>query len=204
MRHRNLFEELMEFQKDTNRFFEDVYKRLAMFEVAMSRWSSLGGSAEEETYTERQVEQRASRIPVTSGRTQHEVPVETSHRSALASQTTSQYSRQTALDPGHSSRSAVTSTNRQALASSQSDAIDIRDDYDWVVARVALPGIQEGDIDISVYGNKLYIQGKIQKTISLPNGIEAQGIRATYQNGVLEVRLPKSKTSQRVDVNFRY
>lgn len=194
MQHRNLFEELIEFQKDTNRFFEDVYKRLAMFEVAMNRWSSLEEPAAEEVHTERQVEQRSSRVSVTSARTQYEVPVETANRSALTSQTTAQ----------HRSRSAITSTNRQALPSSQSEVVDIRDDYDWVVARVALPGVQQGDIDISVYGNKLYIQGKITKTISLPNGVEPSGVRATYQNGVLEVRLPKSKASRKVDVDFRY
>ena len=204
MRHRNLFEELIEFQKDSNRFFEDVYRRLSMFEVAMSRWSSLGEPVEEEVLTEKRVEQRTSRIPVTSGRTQREVPVETARGGALTSQTTTQYSRQTALDSGYSNRSAMTSTNRQALPSVQSDIVDTQDDYDWAVARVALPGIQEGDIDISVYGNKLYIQGKITKTIPLPNGVEPNGVRATYRNGVLEVRLPKSKTSQKVDVDFRY
>jgi len=203
MRHRSLFDELIEFQKDTNRFFEDVYKRLAMFEVAMNRWNSLDGPVEAEHSTEGQVEQRANRVPLTSGRVQPERPVETTYRGAISSQTTSQ-GRQAALGHGHGSRSAIESANRQALPSSQNDVVEVRDDYNWVVARVALPGIQEGDIDISVYGNKLYIQGKITKTISLPNGVEASEIRACYQNGILEVRLPKSQTSKRVDVDFRY
>ncbi len=207
MRHGSLFDELIEFQKDTNRFFEDVYKRLAMFEVAMNRWNSLEGPVEAEFSAERRVE-GGSGVPLTSGRIQQEHPVESTHRGAISSQRRgtlpTQTTRQAALGRGYGSRSAIESTNRQALPSAQNDVVDVRDDYDWVVARVALPGIQEGDIDISVYGNKLYIQGKVTKTISLPNGVEASGVRAYYQNGILEVRLPKSQTSRKVDVNFKY
>jgi HSP20 family molecular chaperone IbpA len=33
-----LFEDLLDMQEETNRFFEDVYRRLALVEVALSRW----------------------------------------------------------------------------------------------------------------------------------------------------------------------
>lgn len=38
MRRMRLFEDLLEMQEEANRFFEDVYRRLALVEMALSRW----------------------------------------------------------------------------------------------------------------------------------------------------------------------
>ncbi|MBM3215749.1 Hsp20/alpha crystallin family protein [Candidatus Poribacteria bacterium] len=37
-RRMQMFEDLLDMQAEANRFFEDVYRRLALFEVALSRW----------------------------------------------------------------------------------------------------------------------------------------------------------------------
>jgi len=40
MRHRRLFEELINMQAEANAFFDDVYNRLSMFNHAMAGWNA--------------------------------------------------------------------------------------------------------------------------------------------------------------------
>jgi HSP20 family protein len=47
--------------------------------------------------------------------------------------------------------------------------------------------------------------GRFQRSISLPSNVSSEGIKATYKNGVLEIRMPKIKpdTKKKIDVDFR-
>ena len=92
-------------------------------------------------------------------------------------------------------------------------AIDIYDSGKELVMRADLPGLEKKDVDISVTGNFLTISGerkkeeKIEKggyyayerthgsfyrRFELPFGIDVDKIKAHMENGVLEVRLPKT------------
>ena len=83
-------------------------------------------------------------------------------------------------------------------------------DGNWVV-RADLPGVDPKDLDVSVAGNILTIRasrerqindrtgdfelrevsyGKFERSIALPEGVKGDQIKATYQNGVLEVTMP--------------
>jgi len=46
--------------------------------------------------------------------------------------------------------------------------------------------------------------GRFQRSVQLPAKVSAEGVRATYKNGVLEIRMPKlqADTEKTIDVEF--
>ncbi len=96
-------------------------------------------------------------------------------------------------------------------------AIDIREVENGYVLRADLPGVQRDEVEITMDRNVLTIQGKREATesghdgkvlrservsgnyrrrLTLPETIDRDGISATYENGVLEVTLPKAAEAQ--------
>lgn len=95
-----------------------------------------------------------------------------------------------------------------------------------VVAKCDIPGLEKkDDLRIEIQNNMLTISGSINKTeemkeknmvrterfqgnfrrsISLPTPVAEEGIKATYKNGVLEVRMPKLQENniRQIDVDF--
>lgn len=87
---------------------------------------------------------------------------------------------------------------------------------------LALPGMRKEDINISFEKNKLTISGerklkeeddtkyhrieshfgKFERSLPLPGGIDEENIDATYENGVLNVTVPKSEETagKRIEV----
>jgi HSP20 family protein len=83
------------------------------------------------------------------------------------------------------------------------------------VVRVDLPGVLEGDLNIAVEGSTLTIRGqreadgprdesylycerpvgRFARTIELPESVDADCVRATLKQGVLEIALPKNKAA---------
>lgn len=95
--------------------------------------------------------------------------------------------------------------------------LDIAERDDAVVVKAEIPGMNSEDIDISVQGNILTISGEKKNTteqkeenyyhverrygsfhrnISLPSGVNANKIEATYREGVLTVTMPKKEESK--------
>lgn len=86
-----------------------------------------------------------------------------------------------------------------------------------VVVIVELPGVGKGNIKIDINGGGIEIsvekgaEKKVEKPglfryesryrsyrryFSLPQGIDPKAAKATYRNGVLEVRMPKTKKAK--------
>ena len=108
----------------------------------------------------------------------------------------------------------VSPWSRRALAAREwTPRMDMFDREDKVVINAELPGMSKEDVDISVTGNILTIQGErkaeeevkdedyycceqyrgaFYRAIQLPSGLETDKIDATYDNGILEITLPKS------------
>jgi len=84
------------------------------------------------------------------------------------------------------------------------------------VIQADLPGIDPKDIDVSVVGNTLTIKGErktewkeekegeffhessyglFERTLQVPEGVEADKVHATYKNGVLELTMPAGKAA---------
>lgn len=83
-----------------------------------------------------------------------------------------------------------------------------------VVATFELPGVEKADIDAQVAENVLTVkveksheeekEGEYRspsfgfyKAVQLPKDVEGEKIKATYNNGVLEVKLPKVKAAEK-------
>ena len=96
-------------------------------------------------------------------------------------------------------------------------AVDVFDTKDAVVLKAELPGMKVDDIQIEVDDNVLTIKGErtfvdsvdesryyrverrygaFQRSLALPQGVKADEIRATYEDGVLEVTVPKSEAEK--------
>jgi HSP20 family protein len=81
---------------------------------------------------------------------------------------------------------------------------------------VALPGVDPKEIQVNLHGNELTVEGerqqsqdkkdanyqeqefsyqRFQRTITLPEGVDAQKLSAEYDNGVLEVTAPLKESA---------
>jgi len=91
-------------------------------------------------------------------------------------------------------------------------AIDVFEKEDKFVVKAELPGMKEDDIDVSVIGDILTIKGEKKteaevkedeyyrcersygsffRSVALPSHVDAKKIEASYEEGVLEITLPK-------------
>jgi HSP20 family protein len=92
-------------------------------------------------------------------------------------------------------------------------AIDVIERDDRFVVKAELPGMKEKDIDVSVVGNRLVLRGErkaesevkkedyyysersygsFARSIDIPSDVDARKIEANYDDGVLEINLPKT------------
>ncbi len=93
-------------------------------------------------------------------------------------------------------------------------ALDVAETDDEFFVKASIPGIRVEDLDITLTDNVLTIQGEIpedeslkdaryhlrerrygqfQRSITLPVPVKADAVEATYENGVLTLRVPKAE-----------
>jgi len=93
-------------------------------------------------------------------------------------------------------------------------AVDVVENKDDFIVKASIPGIDPNDIDVSYADGTLTIKGEIKsdnevkenqyhlrerrygsfsRSIMLPTKIKGEAIEASYQNGVLNLRLPKAE-----------
>jgi HSP20 family protein len=98
-----------------------------------------------------------------------------------------------------------------------SPAVDVIEGPDSYTVECELPGMDQKDIDVSVASGVLTIkgvkkggaetkgakvyrketwEGSFQRTLSLPQNLEADKIEASYKEGVLRIVLPKSESAK--------
>jgi HSP20 family protein len=101
---------------------------------------------------------------------------------------------------------------------------DVQDAEDEIVVRAEAPGFEPDEIDVRLSAGRLVIHaehkteqdttgngghfssyGKFYRAMSVPAGIEADKIEASYKNGILEVHLPKGEEakSKRIAVHAK-
>ncbi|HEY0828771.1 MAG TPA: Hsp20/alpha crystallin family protein [Bacilli bacterium] len=107
-----------------------------------------------------------------------------------------------------------------------SHRIDVYETNTDVHASVEIPGLEKKeDVQIDINENVLTISGSVnrtkavkedqihrserfigrfQRTVTLPDRVSAEGVRASYKNGILDIQMPKTKseTRQRIEVEF--
>ena len=103
------------------------------------------------------------------------------------------------------------------LGNSWHPAIDVYDEKDNLVVKADVPGLTKDDIEVTIEGNILTIKGEkkleektkekdfvreerfygaFHRAIPLPTGVDADKIKASYKNGVLELTLPKKEEAK--------
>lgn len=102
---------------------------------------------------------------------------------------------------------------RQLAGDGWAPPIELLEKEDKFIAKADLPGMKREDIDVSVVEGTLTIKGERKaehevkeedyycsercygsffRSITLPTAVDTEHIEATYENGVLEVTLPKA------------
>ncbi len=105
-----------------------------------------------------------------------------------------------------------------ARAGARIPKLDIIDRDAEVVVKAEVPGVNKEDIEISLTGNVLTIKGETKReekeekgdyyrceisrgafsrTVSLPAEVDESKARASLNDGVLEITLPKTETSKK-------
>jgi len=90
--------------------------------------------------------------------------------------------------------------------------MDLVETDDHFVLRADLPGLAEGDVSIEVEDNVLTVSGErkaehettkegyhrverafgsFSRSLTLPDGVDADAVTASFDRGVLEIRIPK-------------
>src|SRR4051794_12030773 len=96
-------------------------------------------------------------------------------------------------------------------------AMDLVETPDDFVLRADLPGLTQDDVKIEVEDTVLTISGErkaeheareegfyrlerafgtFSRSLTLPKGVDAEGVRAAFHNGVLEVHIPKPEATK--------
>jgi HSP20 family protein len=95
-------------------------------------------------------------------------------------------------------------------------AVDVYHDKDQFTVVAELPGLKKEEIEISLEGDTLTISGqrtaeqrqsdqsfrrerffgRFQRSLTLPSVVDAEKVKATYKDGILEVVLPKAEESK--------
>ena len=99
----------------------------------------------------------------------------------------------------------------QTVANTWYPALDVARKGDNIVVHAELPGVDPKDVDITVTGNLLTIRGErkmekkveeedyffheigkgtFERSITLPVDVSTENIKATYKNGMLEIKMP--------------
>ena len=103
-------------------------------------------------------------------------------------------------------------------------ALDISERKDAYVVAVELPGVEPNDVDVTLEEGMLTISGErrftsetheqqyhrverrygqFRRSITLPSQVEADAIQASFENGVLEVVVPKAEAAKPKKIEIR-
>ncbi|MEZ4335610.1 MAG: Hsp20/alpha crystallin family protein [Sandaracinaceae bacterium] len=111
----------------------------------------------------------------------------------------------------------------RGLAARGLPAMELRDDGEALSVRMEVPGFAEKDVQVDLNRNTLTIRGaretvvpegysvhrrergalSFARSISLPCAVEADGVEATLQDGVLSMRMPKAREAQPRTIEIR-
>ncbi len=101
--------------------------------------------------------------------------------------------------------------------------VDVQETDDEIVVRADMPGVNKDNITAKVRDSTLYLAGEgnrevkeegkdyirqerssksFSRRINLPSDVDGSSAEATYENGVLTVRLKKQEQSQGFDVDI--
>lgn len=104
--------------------------------------------------------------------------------------------------------------------------VDVRETENEIIATCDIPGLEsKEDIAIDIQNNLLSIRGtmnrsnetqdenmhrqerfhgRFHRTVTLPTPVNHEGVKASYRNGILEIRMPKQMQNEqkKIDIEF--
>ena len=108
-------------------------------------------------------------------------------------------------------------TRTSQLLSGWTPALDVYEDKDHFIVKAELPGMKKEDIEVSFHDGGLSISGerksetthedaevyraerffgRFQRTVTVPTPVAVDKAKASYQDGVLTVALPKTEEAK--------
>jgi HSP20 family protein len=96
-------------------------------------------------------------------------------------------------------------------------AVDLYEDKGEVVAKVELPGLDKDEIEVNITDHLLTIRGEkkheeeirednfyraersrgsFSRSVDLPEEVDTERARASFKNGLLEIRMPKTEEAK--------
>jgi HSP20 family protein len=103
-------------------------------------------------------------------------------------------------------------------------SLDFSEDEKNYIVRLEAPGIPKDDLEVNLEGQILTVsgrrnfekeeqneeyfwrereQGRFVRTVRLPSAVDASKVEATYDNGVMTIRLPKAQGSTKSRVTIK-
>ena len=103
-------------------------------------------------------------------------------------------------------------------------AIDVVEKGDDYVVTMDLPGLSKDDVELTLFNNPLTVKGErkvseedknenvfrserihgtFERTIKLPTAVNTNNVEATFTNGVLEIRLPKTEEAKARQISIK-
>jgi HSP20 family protein len=103
-------------------------------------------------------------------------------------------------------------------------ALDVFEDKDDVVVKAELPGIDKENIEVNLTDNLLTIKGEKKKeeevkeenyyrcersygsftrSVELPKAVHTDKVKASFKNGILEVRVPKTEEAKTKEIKVK-
>jgi HSP20 family protein len=103
-------------------------------------------------------------------------------------------------------------------------SLDVYEEKDDIVVKAELPGMDKNDIEVNISDSHLTLKGEKKKeekveeenyyrcersygsflrTVDLPAEVQADKIKASFKNGILEVRLPRSEESKTKEIKVK-
>jgi HSP20 family protein len=105
-----------------------------------------------------------------------------------------------------------------------SPSIDVYEDKDDIVVKAEVPGLDKNDIEVKISDSEVTLKGEKKKeekideenyyrcersygaflrSVDLPVGFHADKAKASFKNGILEVRLPKSEEAKAKEIKVK-
>ena len=103
-------------------------------------------------------------------------------------------------------------------------SIDVYEEKDSVVVKAELPGMTKEDIEVNLEGENLTIKGEKKedtevkednyyrrersygsflRTVALPSEVKQDEVKASFKDGILEIRMPKTEAAKKKSVSVK-
>jgi HSP20 family protein len=103
-------------------------------------------------------------------------------------------------------------------------ALDVYEEKDEIVIKAELPGMDKNDIEVNISDSELTVKGEKKKeetideenyyrcersygafvrSVELPTDVKADKVKASFKNGILEIRMPKTEEAKTKEVKIK-